>query len=162
MTCDVRLKSIPNRAAMLRKEEAKVYNKNKYIMTKKIRINLFILVSLLVSCISVVSMTSCSKDDDDYDNNYAALFAKTDYFIDMLDEVYEHYDAFGSEATETSDGQFTVTPIGRLIIVKINSYATDITYTDVKEALENHYRSNRKVNEIYINTGGTITIDCRN
>ena len=36
-------------------------------MTKKFRINLFILVSLLVSCISVVSMTSCSKDDDDYD-----------------------------------------------------------------------------------------------
>lgn len=131
-------------------------------MTKKIRTNLFILISLLVSCISVVSMTSCSKDDDDYDNNYAALFAKTDYFIDMLDEVYERYDAFGSKSTETSDGKFTVTPIGRLIIVKKNSFATDITYTDVKEALEKHYRSNRKVNEIYINTGGTITIDCRN
>ena len=51
-------------------------------MAQKIRTNLFILMSLLVSCISVVSMTSCSKDDDDdYDNNYAALFAKTDYFI---------------------------------------------------------------------------------
>lgn len=131
-------------------------------MAQKIRTNLFILMSLLVSCISVVSMTSCSKDhDDDYDSNYAALFAKTDYFIDMLDEVYEHYDAFGSEATETSDGKFTVTPMGRLIIVKKNSYATDITYTDVKEALEEHYRNNRKVNEIYINNGGTITIDCR-
>lgn len=79
----------------------------------------------------------------------------------MLDVVYEHYDAFGSKATETSDGKFTVTPMGRLIIVKKNSYATDVTYTDVKEALENHYQNNYKVNDVYINNGGTVTIDCR-
>lgn len=131
-------------------------------MTKKIRTNVLVLMSLLISCISIFSLSSCSKDDDDdFEDNYSALFAKTDYFIDMLDVVYEHYDAFGSKATETSDGKFTVTPMGRLIIVKKNSYATDVTYTDVKEALENHYQNNYKVNDVYINNGGTVTIDCR-
>lgn len=130
-------------------------------MTKKVRINVLLLMSLLISCISIFSLTSCSKDDDDLEDNYSALFAKTDYFIDMLDVIYEHYDAFGSKATETSDGKFTVTPIGRLIIVKKNSYATDVTYTDVKEALEKHYQNNYKVNDVYINNGGTVTIDYR-
>lgn len=131
-------------------------------MTKKIRTNVLVLMSLLISCISIFSLSSCSKDDDDdFEDNYSALFAKTDYFIDMLDVVYEHYDAFGSKATETSDGKFTVTPMGRLIIVKKNSYVTDVTYTDVKEALENHYQNNYKVNDVYINNGGTVTIDCR-
>lgn len=51
--------------------------------------------------------------------------------------------------------------MGRLIIVKKNSYATDVTYTDVKEALEKHYQNNYKVNDVYINNGGTVTIDCR-
>lgn len=131
-------------------------------MTKKIRTNMLVLMSLIISCITIFSLSSCSKDDDDdFEDNFSALFAKTDYFIDMLDVVYEHYDAFGSKATETSDGKFTVTPIGRLIVVKKKSYVTDVTYTDVAVALENHYRNNYKVNEVYINNGGTVTIDCR-
>ena len=131
-------------------------------MTKKIRTNMLVLMSLIISCITIFSLSSCSKDDDDdFEDNFSALFAKTDYFIDMLDVVYEHYDAFGSKATETSDGKFTVTPIGRLIVVKKKSYVTDVTYTDVAVALKNHYRNNYKVNEVYINNGGTVTIDCR-
>lgn len=131
-------------------------------MTKKIRTNMLVLMSLIISCITIFSLSSCSKDDDDdFEDNFSALFAKTDYFIDMLDVIYEHYDAFGSKATETSDGKFTVTPIGRLIVVKKKSYVTDVTYTDVAVALENHYRNNYKVNEVYINNGGTVTIDCR-
>ncbi len=37
------------------------------------------------------------------------LFYRTDYFIDMLDIVYEHYDAFGSKTKGSSDGKFTST-----------------------------------------------------
>lgn len=56
-------------------------------MTKKIRTYVLVLMSLLIRCISIFSLSSCSKDDDDdFEDNYSALFAKTDYFIDMLDE----------------------------------------------------------------------------
>jgi hypothetical protein len=131
-------------------------------MTKKIRTNTLILMSLLIACATISSLTSCSKDDnDDSSDNYSALFSKTDYFIDMLDLIYERYDAFGSKAEKTRDGAFTVTPMGRLIIVKISSYATDFTYDEVKAALAKHYENNPKVNDVFINQGGTITIDCR-
>jgi hypothetical protein len=132
-------------------------------MIKKLRNKFFILMSLLLICTSTLCLTACSSDDDDDDtrSNYAALFSKTDYFIDMLDVIYERYDAFGLRAEDTSDGNFRVTPMGRLIIVKKISYYSDITYTDIKEALESHYRKNSKVKEVYINNGGTVTIDCR-
>ena len=80
----------------------------------------------------------------------------------MLDEIYEHYDAFGSRSTDTSDGKYKVTPMGRLIIVKKNSSAGDVSYEKLAEILKRHYKKNRKVNDVFVNNGGTVTIDCRN
>jgi hypothetical protein len=126
-------------------------------MTKRI-LNLALIPLLLLT----FTLSSCSKDDDDdYGKNYSALFSKTDYFIDMLDKVYERYDAFGSKAADTSDGKYTVTPMGRLIIVKKKTYNTDVTYEEVKSALENHYKNTYKVKDVFLNNGGTVTIDCR-
>ena len=117
---------------------------------------------MFILCSITFGATSCSNDDDDSAANYSALFSKTDYFIDMLDTVYERYDVLGKKATDTTDGRFTVTPMGRLIIVKKKAAASDITYTEVQNALKNHYKKNSKVNDVFLNNGGTITIDCRN
>lgn len=116
-------------------------------------------IMMMLMCVIGLT-TSCSKDDDEQDT-FSPLFSQTDYFIDMLDTVYEHYDAFGAHAKDSSDGKYTVTPIGRLIIVKKKTQAGDITYTDIKEALALHYKNNSKVDDVFLNNGGTVTIDCR-
>ncbi len=119
-----------------------------------------VFMAFLMCCVCFIA-TSCNKDDDG-DDTFTALFSRTDYFIDMLDTVYEHYDAFGSKAEDSSDGKFTVTPIGRMIIVKKKAAASNITYSEVENALKSHYRNKGKVNDVYQNNAGTITIDCRN
>ena len=110
----------------------------------------------------ILSFSSCSSDNNDENNNteFASLFRTTDYFVEQLYTVYEHYDAFGKHSTKTSDNTFTVTPIGRMIIVKIDLFS-DLTYTKVKDALKSHYQGNYKVKDVFLNNGGTITIDCR-
>lgn len=118
--------------------------------------------TLLLLCSLAVAVTSCSDDDDDVEpQSFSALYAKTDHFVDMLDTVYESYDALGKKATNTSDGKFTVTPLGRLILVKKKASASDISYTQVQSALKNHYKNKSKVRDVFLNQGGTVTIDCR-
>ena len=51
--------------------------------------------------------------------------------------------------------------MGRLIIVKKNLTADDIPYEKLAEILKRHYKSNKKVNDVFVNNGGTVTIDCR-
>ena len=63
--------------------------------------------TLLLLCSFTFVVTSCSNDDDDAESQtFSALFTKTDHFIDMLDTIYEKYDAFGSKAADTSDGKY--------------------------------------------------------
>lgn len=116
----------------------------------------------MIAAMLSVGFVSCSDDDDDDYGQFKSLFSKTDFFIDMLDTVYERYDAFGSKASDTSDGKFTVTPIGRLITVKKKYSAADIPNSKIIEALSSHYKKNSKVKDVFLNNGGTITIDCRN
>lgn len=78
----------------------------------------------------------------------------------MLDKIYESYDVFWGRASDTSDGNYTVTPMGRLIVVKKKSY-NKTTYEEIKGALQKHYKNKYKVKDFFINNGGTITIDCR-
>ena len=119
--------------------------------------NYFYLFMMAIMTLAIT--TSCSKDEDEIDSTYHSLFVTCDYFIDMLDTVYERYDAFGSKAKDTSDGNFTVTPIGRLIIVKKKTYASSITYSSIESALKSHYSGNRKVNNVFHNT---VEIDFHN
>lgn len=53
-------------------------------------------------------------------------------------------------------------PSGRLIIVKFLDAADNKNYTELKEDLSDHYSGDKRVNEVYINQGGTVVIDCRN
>lgn len=107
-----------------------------------------------------IGITSCSKDDDNL-AQFSSLFSKTDNFIDMLDTIYESYDMLGKRSSDTSDNKYTVTPIGRLIVVKKKSSASDVSYNEIKEALTQHYKNKYKVKDVYLNNAGTVTIDCR-
>ncbi len=118
--------------------------------------------ALFLICSLMFTITSCSKDDDEESKTFSVLLRQTDHFIDMLDTVYDMYDAFGLKSTDTSDGKFTVTPVGRLIVVKKTTLASDITYVQIKDALQNHYKNKPKVKSVFLNNGGTVTIDCRN
>ena len=113
--------------------------------------------SFLIS-ISVLFLTffvSCSPRSN--------LYEHTDYFVDQLSTTYQSYGLQGlSEKKTTKDSKYSVTPMGRLIIVKIEDYVSDDKYESLRKDLERHYKKDRRVNRVYINQGGTVVIDCRN
>ena len=117
---------------------------------KKIIVTLFAVMFLM-------SLTSCSKDDDNIKDNkeYKALFNTTDMFVKDLG-----YSGSKTDSETTSDGNYIVTVLGRLVIVKKNTI-TGPSYNEVRDALYAHYRSNSIVKDVFINNGGTVTIDCR-
>lgn len=92
------------------------------------------------------------------------LYGITDSFVESLQTTYDSYGILGGKEhiKTTSDGQYQVMPVGRLINVKILKVVSDDVYKDLKEDLKNHYKADKRVNDVYINNGGTIMIDCRN
>lgn len=92
------------------------------------------------------------------------LFKETDQLVESLETTYESYGLLDGtkHAKTTSDGLYKITPFGRLINVKIQKVVEDEEYENLKQDLESHYKSDKRVNDVYINQGGTIMIDCRN
>ena len=66
------------------------------------------------------------------------------------------------EMVRTGDSKYSVTPMGRLIIVKNEEYVSNDKYESLRKDLERHYKNDRRVNRVYISQGGTVVIDCRN
>ena len=92
------------------------------------------------------------------------LYGITDSFVGSLQKIYDVYgilDSTGRIKT-TNDNQYQVMPVGRLINVKILKIVSDDIYKELKEDLENYYKDDKRVNNVYINKAGTIVIDCRN
>lgn len=113
----------------------------------------FIVILTAVICLFVAS--SCSSRSN--------LYEQTDYFIEQLSSTYQSYGLQGaSEKRYTKDGKYGVFPIGRLINVRIEGYASQDEYESLRKDIERHYKSDRRVNRVYINQAGTIMIDCRN
>ena len=119
---------------------------------------IFTSLMLMLLCSSFVS---CSKDNDDEQSSvyaeFSSLFQKTDYYVNKFGSS----GSGGVNSSDSSDGKYTVSIIGRLIVVKKN-YSSGATYSKIKEALEYHYKGNTKVKDVFLNNGGTVTIDCRN
>ena len=103
-----------------------------------------------------ITIFSCSSRSE--------LFKETDSFVQSLQTEYESYGILSGDkySKTTSDGLYTITPIGRLINVKIQKVVDSKEYEDLQKDLENHYEGNPKVNSVYICQAGTIMIDCRN
>ncbi len=114
------------------------------------------IIPILLLVLGTCLFTAC--------DNKKELYKQVDYFVEQLDTYYEHYDMFGKHRTKVvcGDRVYSVTPMGRLINVKIEDYVPDSDYEKLCKALEKHYKGDRRVNEVYICQAGTIMVDCRN
>ncbi len=110
----------------------------------------------LFTCIAcLILFSSCNSRGD--------LYQQTDYFLEQLSTTYHSYGLQGlSDKRYTKDHKYVVAPVGRLIIVKFEEYATSDEYESLWKDLERHYKNDKRVNRVYINQGGTCVIDCRN
>lgn len=110
---------------------------------------------LFISLVFLILFVSC--------NSRSNLYEHTDHFVDQLSTTYQSYGLQGlSDKKVTKDSKYSVTPVGRLIIVKIEDYVSDDKYESLRKDLERHYKNDSRVNQVYINQGGTVVIDCRN
>jgi len=115
------------------------------------KIQYFLLVGILM-----LTLSSCQS-------KYKDLFTQTDYFVEQLNSVYESYGMQGLDNKKyTADGKYGIVPMGRLIIVRIEEYVEDKEYESLRKLLEKHYKNDYRVNQVYINQGGTVVVDCRN
>jgi len=113
---------------------------------------------ILVVAIALIALFGCNNSKSEKE-----LMSKTDYFVESLQTTYQSYGMQGIEnALYTSDGNYQIIPIGRLINVKIMNSDYDKSYTELKETLTKHYKGDFRVNDVYICNAGTIMIDCRN
>lgn len=105
----------------------------------------------------LVFATSCSSGKKD-------LFLITDAFVESLQTSYKSYGLLGGQEHSkiTEDRQYQVVPIGRLINIKILKVVSNEVYKELERDLKRHYKNDKRVNDVYINKGGTIMIDCRN
>lgn len=103
----------------------------------------------------ILMLTSCSRNRE--------LYEKTDYFVEQLETTYQSYGMMGIVKYQqfTSDNKYKIAPIGRLINVRIEEYATVKDYEDLRDDLKRHYRNDERVSDVYICGGGTVMIDCR-
>ena len=113
-------------------------------------------IPILILVFTACLLSSCDSKKE--------LYNQVDYFVEQLDTYYEHYDMFGNHRTQVVSGKqvYSVTPMGRLINVKIEDYVSDSEYEKLRKSLEKHYKGDRRVNEVYICQAGTIMVDCRN
>lgn len=93
--------------------------------------------------------------------NLEELYKLIDFFIDNLKYTFKSYGISGlSYKRITNDEKYSVFPLGRLIIVKINTF--DITYEELEKKIKIHYSINNDVNDVYlISKGRSLAIDCR-
>lgn len=112
---------------------------------------------ILILSVYLFLITGCSPSKSE-------LFKETDSFVESLQTTYESYGILGGSeyAKTTSDGLYTITPVGRLINVKIQKVAESGEYEELKQDLKEHYEGYTKVDDVYICQAGTIMIDCRN
>lgn len=115
------------------------------------------LLTAILLVISSVSFASCDR------LKYGDLFSVTDSFVEELDTRVQSY-GFQGDVRDAQDGVYRVVPIGRLVMVKIVklSVASSSDYEQLRKVLQNHYSGDRRVNDVFINGYGVVSIDCRN
>lgn len=113
----------------------------------------------IITCcfIALILISGCSSGKNE-------LFEKTDALVESLQSRYESYGLLGGRdhAATTSDGLYTITPIGRLVNVKIEKVVGEDVDQDLRKDLESHYKNDHRVSKVYVCAAGTVMIDCRN
>jgi hypothetical protein len=92
------------------------------------------------------------------------LYKETDFFVESLESTYVSYGIVGGldDQKITEDGMYQITPIGRLVNVKILVNVPSSDYDKLKKELKEHYKDDYRVRDVYICGAGTVMIDCRN
>lgn len=113
-------------------------------------------ISIIICVLVALVFTSCE--------NKRELYKQVDLFVEQLNTQYARYDVLGNHSTKVVCGNtsYRVSPMGRLIIVKIDKYVPDSEYEKLRKSLERRYKNDDRVNEVYINRNGTVVVDCRN
>jgi hypothetical protein len=113
--------------------------------------------NILLYILASILIVSCSGSKKE-------LYKETDALVNSLSTTIESYGLLGGKeyAKKTSDGLYTIMPMGRLINVKIEKVVDADEYEELRSDLEDHYKNDERVNQVYINNAGTIMIDCRN
>ena len=95
---------------------------------------------------------------------YREVYSLTDEVVEQLQSEYESFGLLGGKdyVRYTKDNEYKVTPIGRMINVRIERYAEMEEYEDLRDALKSHYSNDSRVHDVFINELGTVMIDCRN
>lgn len=111
-------------------------------------------IKTIIIAFLAICATSCVNSE---------LYKKTDYFVEQLNGQYERYGILdaSSYSQHTEDGKYVVTPIGRLVCVKILDNPSADKYESLRKSLERHYKGDPRVKSVYVNAGGTVMIDCR-
>ena len=111
--------------------------------------------SVLYLLVAVI-LYSCKPENKE-------LFKETDSFVESLNTDIESYGLLGGEKYRktTTDGLYAITPIGRLINVKILKEVTSEEYENLESRLKEHYKTDNRVKDVYISQAGTVMIDCR-
>ena len=105
-------------------------------------------------CMLTLMMSSCVKEQSD-------LVDAVNHYIESFNTIHS-YGIVSRESKVTTNGTYTVSPIGRLVIVKINEPVGTEEYEKLQKVLSRRFKSNRCVRNVYINQGGTVVVDCRN
>ena len=93
------------------------------------------ILNILLVIVLTLSLSGCNEI------KHKELFKITDKVVESLYTEYESYGMFGGKEEYTSDREYKVMPIGRLVNVRIEHEATD---------------------QVYRCKAGTLMIDCRN
>jgi len=106
--------------------------------------------------IMIITLIGCDNKNE--------LYKETDVFVESLNTTQESYGMFNvsENSKTTTDGIYKISPIGRLINVKILKEVNGTEYEKLKEDIKNHYEGDSRVNDVYICGAGTVMIDCRN
>lgn len=76
-------------------------------------------------------------------------------------ERIEEGRTYGLTGDTSYKGVYEITRLGKLIIVKIDKPVSDSRYKFLRWQIATFYTFNNSVHDVYINQGGTISVDCR-
>lgn len=111
---------------------------------------------ILGLCVLTILTSSCQDGEKGQMYEIAEEYVK-----EFAQSEYNSYSLFDIHSRFTKDSTYRITPMGRLIIIKNEKGGDSIFYNKLQKEIEKHYKGDERVNEVYINTSGTVVIDCR-